>query len=121
MMVIYSGRGEVALYGPVVVFVSVPCIEALVHGTPVSYVTAHLWPWGAASALIGLSLAALGLIWHATPLQPSLDAETGVVSLSRPYHRLYGIRLELWGVLYALAGLALLVWELVPVVRPACA
>ena len=64
------------------------------------YLSQHGWPPALALAAAGLVCIAWGWTLHRKSAQWSIDPTTGRRMLLRPRHSLYGIRMEIWGLLF---------------------
>ena len=108
MLIIWRGAGGlVILIGLVVcLFVNVVTSSAFNEN---NYFQAHLWPKLAALGLIGASCWFLGRFLNTRPPQVFVDETTGQEVEVKPRHELMFIKMEYWGIIFAIIGLVLLV------------
>ena len=107
MIIIWRGLGALVIGLGIIVCLFVNIVTSAVFHED-NYFQAHLWPKLAALGLLGASCWFLGRYLNGKPAQTFIDETTGQEIKVKPRHELMFIKMEYWGVVYVVIGLALL-------------
>lgn len=108
MIVIWRGAGGLVILIGIVVCLFINILTSKLFNEN-NYFQAHLWPKLAALGLIGALCWFIGRFLNGRPPQIFIDETTGQEFEVKPCHELMFIKLEYWGIIFAVIGLALLV------------
>lgn len=111
MIIIWRGLGGLAFIIGIVVCLVTNIVTSRTFDEN-NYFQGHLWPKLVALLITGACCWFLGRYLHRQPPRLVMDRATGQQAEVKPNHHLMFIKLEYWGVIFMVVGLAILVINL---------
>jgi hypothetical protein len=113
VIIVWRGMGGIVLIVGILVSLIVNIVTSSVYEEP-NYFQSHLWPKLLALLLCGAICWFLGRYLNSRPGIVVVDAQTGQQTVERPYHHLFFLKMEYWGLVYWVVAVVVLVWSLRP-------
>jgi nitrate reductase gamma subunit len=112
MIIIWKGAGGLVIIIGILACLFMNIITSALFNRN-DYFQVFLWPKVAALWITGVSCWCLGRYLNGKPGRALIDKATGEEFYEKPNHHLMFIKMEYWGVIFVVIGLALLVVRIV--------
>jgi len=108
-MLIFRGYGLLVLVFVFGCSLTANLIANKVSGSE-AYWEEHMWPVGLAQLCAGGLCWVVGTALHRRRARRLMDPETGEEVVLAPSHDLFFIKMEYWGIILSVAGVAIFIW-----------